>query len=70
MAVAPAAGEPEDLSITGEAGRDQTVSAEAEPAATEETAAADTSEASGSVVIAVKTIDAPVEKPKKGWWRR
>ncbi len=62
----PATTETEDRSITGEPGRDETVSAEAEPEAAEESQAADTAEASGSTVIAVKTIDTPVEKPKKG----
>jgi len=56
----------EDASITGQEGSDQTSPPEVDAAAdTSDTAAeADPSPA------AVKTIDTPAEKPKKGWWRR
>ncbi|MEQ9331292.1 Rne/Rng family ribonuclease [Thalassobaculum sp.] len=62
-AAAPAeAAAVEDRPITGQEGHDQTVGTEADATVEEPDAA--------SSPVAVKTIDAPVEKPKKGWWRR
>ncbi|MEQ8815839.1 MAG: Rne/Rng family ribonuclease [Thalassobaculum sp.] len=62
-AAAPAeAAAVEDRPITGQEGHDQTVGTEADSTVEEPDVA--------SSPVAVKTIDAPVEKPKKGWWRR
>jgi ribonuclease E len=64
-AAAAAAPQAEDQPITGEAGQDETVAPEADATVAEAPAAEPVPSP-----VAVKTIDAPVEKPKKGWWRR
>jgi len=66
VAEEPVADQPaaaDDRAITGQPGRDETVAAAPEEAMAEAAAAE-------APVVAVKTIDAPVEQPKKGWWRR
>ncbi|EDP64079.1 Ribonuclease E and G [alpha proteobacterium BAL199] len=58
-----------DHAITGEPGRDQSIAQDVEvPAASAAVPANDA--IATAPLIEVKTIDAPVEKPKKGWWRR
>ncbi|MEQ8394626.1 Rne/Rng family ribonuclease [Thalassobaculum sp.] len=63
------AADPVDHAITGETGQDQTVAQDVEAPAASAPVPANEPIAAASL-IEVKTIDAPVEKPKKGWWRR